>query len=46
MEGARPRGRPMETWREVVEEDCHSQQLNKEDTTYRNKWSKLIEHIR
>jgi len=22
MEGARPRGRPKKTWREIVEKDC------------------------
>jgi len=27
----RPRGRPKRTWREVVETDCKTKQLNKED---------------
>jgi len=31
VEGARPRGRPKKTWREIVEKDCHIHKLNKED---------------
>jgi len=31
VEGARPRGRPKKTWREIVEKDCQAHTLNKED---------------
>jgi len=31
MEGARPRGRPKKTWREIVQKDCWAHKLNKED---------------
>jgi len=30
-EGPRPRRRPKRTWREVVQEDCKTRKLNKED---------------
>jgi len=29
--GARPRGRPEKTWREIVEKDCQVRKLNKEE---------------
>jgi len=32
VEGARQRGRPKKTWREIVEKDCQACKLNKEDT--------------
>jgi len=28
VEGARPRGRPKKTWREIVEKDCQARKLN------------------
>jgi len=31
MEDVRLRGRPRKTWKEVVEKDCWTRQLNKED---------------
>jgi len=31
LEGARPRGRPKKTWREIVQKDCQACKLNKED---------------
>jgi len=31
VEGARPRGRPKKTWREIVEKDCKARRLNRED---------------
>jgi len=31
VEGARPRGRPKKTWREIVEKDCKMHGLNRED---------------
>jgi len=42
VEGARPRGRPKKTWREIVEKDCHARKLNREDTTDRIRWMKQI----
>ena len=31
VKGARPRGRPKKTWREIVEKDCQVCGLNRED---------------
>ena len=31
VKGARPRGRPKKTWREIVEKDCQECGLNRED---------------
>jgi len=42
VEGARPRGRPKKTWREVVEKDCQVRNLNWEDAMDRNRWRKQI----
>jgi len=42
VEGARPRGRPKKTWREIMEKDCHALKLNKEDAVDHNKWRKQI----
>jgi len=33
VEGARPRGRQKRTWREIVEKDCQTRKLKKEDAT-------------
>jgi len=30
VEGARPRGRPKKTWREIVEKDCQEHKLNRD----------------
>jgi len=30
VEGARPRGRPKKTWREIVEKDCQARGLNRD----------------
>jgi len=40
VEGARPRGRPKKTWREIVEKDCQVRGLNSEDAMDRNRWRK------
>jgi len=45
VEGARPRGRPKRTWREVVREDCQARKMNKEDAIDRCKWRKLIKDV-
>ena len=42
VDGARPRGRPKKTWREIVEKDCHGRKLNREDAMDRNRWRKQI----
>ena len=42
VEGPRPRGRPMRTWRKVVQKDCQSCKSNKEDAIDHCKWRKLI----
>jgi len=42
QEGARPRGRPKKTWREIVEKDFQARKLNREDAMDRNRWMKQI----
>jgi len=42
VEGARPRGRPMKTWRKIVEKDCQVRGLNREDAMDRRRWIKQI----
>jgi len=42
VEGARPRGRPKKTCREIVEKDCQACKLNREDAMDRNRWMKQI----
>ena len=42
VEGARPRGRPNKTWREIVEKDCQVRGLKREDAMDRNRWRKQI----
>jgi len=38
VELLRPRGRPKRTWRQVVDKDCQTGQLNKDDATDHSKW--------
>jgi len=42
VEGARPRGTPKKTWREIVEKDWQARKLNKEDAMDRKRWRKQI----
>jgi len=42
VEGARPRGRPKKTWREIVQKDCQAPGLNREDVMDRSSWMKQI----
>ena len=42
VEGARPRGRPKKTWREIVKKDCKVRGLNREDAMDRSRWRKQI----
>jgi len=42
VKGARLRGRPKKTWREIVEKDCQACKLNREDAINRNRWMKQI----
>jgi len=40
--GARPRGKPKKTWREIVQKDCQPCKLNREDAMDRKRWRKQI----
>ena len=42
VEGARPRGRPKKTWREIVEKDCQARKLNREDAINCHRGKKQI----
>jgi len=42
VEGARPRGRPKKTRREIVEKDCQVRKLKREDAMAHNRWRKKI----
>jgi len=42
VEDARPRGRPKKTWRQIVEKDCQTYKLNKEDAVDCKRWRKQI----
>jgi len=42
MKGARPRGRPKKTWREIVQKDRQASKLNREDAVDCNRWRKQI----
>jgi len=42
VEGARPRGRPNKSLREIVEKDCQAHGLNREDANDRSRWMKQI----
>jgi len=42
VEGARPRGRPKKTWREIVEKDCQACGLKRVDAMDRSRWKKQI----
>jgi len=42
VEGARPRGRPKKTCREIVEKDCQARKLNTEDAMDCTRWRKQI----
>jgi len=41
-DGTRPRGRPKKTWKEIVEKDCQTGKLNREDVMDHNRWLKQI----
>jgi len=42
VEVARPRGRPKKTWTEVVQKDCQTRKLNREDAVDHSRWRKQI----
>jgi len=42
VEGARQRGTPKKTWREIVEKDCQARALNREDAMDHIRWIKQI----
>jgi len=35
MYGARPRGRPKNTWTKIMQKDCQARELNREDAVDR-----------
>jgi len=45
VEGVRPRGGPKKIWSEVIEEDCQTQQICKENAMDHRKWRKLIKDV-
>jgi len=45
VEGVRSKGRPKKTWTEVIEKDCQTSEIDKEDAMDRRKWRKLIKHV-
>ena len=46
VEGARPRGRPKKTWREIVKKDYQARKLNREDAMDCSRWRKEIRVLR
>ena len=42
VEGARQRGRPKWTWREIVQKDCQACKLSREDAIDHSRWRKMI----
>jgi len=42
VKGARPRGRPKKTWREIVEKDCRAHGLYREDAVDCIRWKNQI----
>ena len=42
VQGARPRGRPKKTWREIVEKECQARKLNRQDAMNCNRRRKHI----
>jgi len=44
VESPRPRGRPKRTRRQVVQKDCQSCKLNREDAMDHSRWKMLIKH--
>jgi len=45
VDGSIPSGRPKRSWREVVEKDCQTHKLNKEDAMDRSRWRKLSNDV-
>ena len=45
MERVRSRGRPKKTWSEVIEKDCETRQLCRQDAMDHRKWIKLIKDV-
>ena len=38
MKGARPTGRPMKTWGDIVDKDCQARAFNREAAMDCNRW--------
>jgi len=45
VEGIRPRSWPNKTWSEVLEKDCQTRQIWKEDAMDCRKWRKLVKDV-
>ena len=45
VEGVRPIGRAKKTWSEVIEKDCETRPICKEDAMDCKKWRKLIKDV-
>jgi len=45
VEGVRPRGKRKQTWSEVIEKDCQTRPICKEDATDCRKWRLLIKDV-
>jgi len=45
VDGSIPSGRPKRSWREVVEKDCQTHKLNKDDAMDRSRWRKLSSDV-
>jgi len=45
VEGIRTRGRPKETWSEIMGKDCQTRQICKEVAMDHWKWRKLIKDV-
>ena len=43
VEDSRPRGRSKRMWRVVVQKDCQTHSLNREDAMNHSRWKKLIQ---
>jgi len=45
VESVRSKGRPKKTWTEVIQKDCQTQQMCKEDATNHKKWRRLTKDV-
>jgi len=45
VEPVRPTAKPKKTWSEIIETDCETQQICKEDAMDRRKWRRLVKDL-